>query len=155
MVKFTGKYSLEDYKDQVTLSYTTANYTGSALRPVVSIEGLEEGKDYEVSYANNIEVGTATVTITGKGSYEGTIIKTFTITPKPDSEKSPEESGNNKPGNKDEKSPGGNENTKPNDKDEKAPKTYDNRRMLLWIVLILISSGVLATTIYKKKTYTE
>ena len=42
---------------------------------------LVEGKDYTVSYANNINVGTATVTITGKGNYTGTITKTFKIVP--------------------------------------------------------------------------
>ena len=35
--------------------------------------------DYTVSYKNNVNVGTATVTITGKGSYTGTIEKTYSI----------------------------------------------------------------------------
>ena len=38
-----------------------------------------EDKDYTVSYSNNIEVGTATVTITGTGRYTGTTSKTFKI----------------------------------------------------------------------------
>lgn len=136
-VKFIGTYSLEDYKDQATLSYSTADYTGSMLKPVVTIAGLEEGIDYEVAYTNNINVGTATVTITGKGNYKGTIIKTFTITPKSDS-KQPQE---------------GSEGPKPDNRDESTPQTGDNSNMLLWIVLILISSGVLVTDIYKKKRH--
>ena len=45
-------------------------------------ETLVEGTDYELSYSNNVEVGTATVTITGKGVYGGTVKKTFRILPK-------------------------------------------------------------------------
>ena len=56
-------------------------YSGSNINPEVSIEDLAAGTDYEVSYADNLNVGTAKVTITGKGNYEGTIEKTFEITP--------------------------------------------------------------------------
>ena len=41
---------------------------------------LVDNRDYTVSYANNKEIGTATITITGKGSYTGTVKKTFKIT---------------------------------------------------------------------------
>ena len=41
---------------------------------------LKKGTDYTVSYKNNTNVGTATVTITGKGNYTGTVKKTFKIT---------------------------------------------------------------------------
>ena len=37
------------------------------------------GTHYTVAYSNNINIGTATVTITGKGNYAGTITKNFTI----------------------------------------------------------------------------
>ena len=40
---------------------------------------LKKGTDYTVKYENNVEKGTATVTVTGKGNYTGTIIKNFTI----------------------------------------------------------------------------
>lgn len=40
---------------------------------------LEEGRDYTVEYKDNKNVGTATITITGKGSYEGTLTTTFKI----------------------------------------------------------------------------
>ena len=38
--------------------------------------------DYSISYKNNKNVGTATVIITGKGNYTGTVTKTFKINPK-------------------------------------------------------------------------
>ncbi|WP_028510513.1 hypothetical protein [Ruminococcus sp. NK3A76] len=61
-------------------------YTGKAIKqtPVVKLSGktLKSGTDYTVSYKNNKAVGTATVTITGKGAYTGTASKTFKILPK-------------------------------------------------------------------------
>lgn len=57
-------------------------YTGNKIEPKVKITGLKEGKDYTVSYKNNKNVGTATVTITGKGNYTGKTTTTFTITAK-------------------------------------------------------------------------
>lgn len=59
-------------------------YNGSLITqtPKVVLGGktLKNGTDYTLSYKNNVKVGTATVTITGKGSYKGTIKKTFKIT---------------------------------------------------------------------------
>ncbi len=59
------------------------NYKGREIEPaVVGHNGtafLIEGKDYQVSYTNNIHVGTATIYITGMGYYGGTVKKTFTI----------------------------------------------------------------------------
>ena len=40
---------------------------------------LREGYDYTVTYKNNTQVGTATITITGKGDYEGTLVGSFEI----------------------------------------------------------------------------
>ena len=58
-------------------------YTGSAIKPdlVITYEGtaLVKGVDYEVTYSANTIVGTATITITGKGNYAGKTSKTFTI----------------------------------------------------------------------------
>lgn len=42
---------------------------------------LENKKDYTVTYKNNTNAGTASVTITGKGNYSGIIKKTFIINP--------------------------------------------------------------------------
>ena len=58
--------------------------TGEALEPSVSVKldyntWLSEGEDYTVTYTNNINPGTGTVTIKGIGHYSGTISETFTI----------------------------------------------------------------------------
>ena len=61
-------------------------YTGKALtqKPTVKIgtKTLKAGKDYKLSYKNNKNVGTATMTVTFIGSYKGTTKKTFRINPK-------------------------------------------------------------------------
>ncbi len=61
-------------------------YTGKALTPDVKIlDGdyrLVKGTDYELSYENNKNIGTAKITVTGKGDYSGTITQSFTIKPK-------------------------------------------------------------------------
>lgn len=66
-------------EDMVTLSETEVAYTGKPLTPDVTVTGLTAGTDYTVSYSNNTERGTATVTVTGMGKYTGKITKTFTI----------------------------------------------------------------------------
>ena len=66
-----------------TLSSTSMTYTGSALKPTVTVKDgtttLVNNTDYTVSYSNNTKAGTATVTISGKAKYSGKITKTFTI----------------------------------------------------------------------------
>ena len=66
-------------------------YSGSELKPSVKVYynwdnmfsvQLKEGSDYNVTYSDNINAGTATVTITGIGAYSGTKNVTFTIEPK-------------------------------------------------------------------------
>lgn len=67
----------------VTLSDDSYVYDGTAKTPAVSIrdqqQALTLGKDYRVSYSNNLNAGTAQVEISGIGSYTGTATKTFTI----------------------------------------------------------------------------
>ena len=67
----------------VELSQGAYTYDGTEKRPGVTVafEGntLTEGVDYSVTYANNVNAGTATVRITGKGDYSGVLTKTFTI----------------------------------------------------------------------------
>ncbi len=57
-------------------------YTGKQLTPAVTIDKMTQNTDYTVTYSNNIEVGTATVTITGMGNNTGTITKNFRIVAK-------------------------------------------------------------------------
>jgi hypothetical protein len=55
-------------------------YTGSAVNPAVTVTGLTQDVDYTVSCSDNIQIGTATVTITGKGNYTGEVTLSFNIT---------------------------------------------------------------------------
>ncbi len=59
------------------------DYTGKPLTPkpkvVLGGSQLVEGVDYTLSYKNNTNVGTATITIKGIGSYSGTKTVTFYI----------------------------------------------------------------------------
>ena len=70
-------------KASVTLSTSTYAYDGKAKKPGVTVKlngkTLKNGTDYTVSYSNNTKVGTAKVTITGKGNYTGSISKTYSI----------------------------------------------------------------------------
>ena len=70
-------------KASVTLSTSTYAYDGKAKKPgvMVKLNGktLKNGTDYTVSYSNNTKVGTATVKITGKGNYTGSVSKTYSI----------------------------------------------------------------------------
>ena len=64
----------------VTLSPASAVYDGTEQKPTVTIARLTEGMDYTVSYIGDFtKAGEHTVTVTGKGNYEGTVTKTFTI----------------------------------------------------------------------------
>jgi hypothetical protein len=60
-------------------------YTGKLIKPTVTVKygkaTLQNGKDYTVSYKKNRSAGLATVVITGKNGYAGTLEKTFKIIP--------------------------------------------------------------------------
>ena len=81
IVKFSAK-----------LSYTFTGYDGSAKKPKVTVKGrfggsmktlLNKGtvgsSKVKISYKDNTNTGKATVTITGKGNYTGTIKRKFKI----------------------------------------------------------------------------
>ena len=58
-------------------------YTGKAITQSIVIKDgntvLKNGTDYIIKYTNNINVGTAKITATGKGNYKGSASKTFKI----------------------------------------------------------------------------
>jgi len=68
---------------QVSLSQQAYTYNGTPRTPSITVRDggslLREGTDYTTAYKNNTNAGTATVTITGKGGYTGTVTKNFTI----------------------------------------------------------------------------
>ena len=75
------------YKDisSCTMSLPTATqyFRGTRIKPVLTVKDgettLKAGTDYIATYKNNLSVGTATITITGKGNYKETVTKTFDI----------------------------------------------------------------------------
>lgn len=71
---------------KVTLSQSSYTYSGGKKKPVATVKvgskKLKKDRDYTLSYKNNVNVGTASVVITGKGNYTGKITKKFTINPK-------------------------------------------------------------------------
>ena len=71
---------------KVTLKEQSYVFTGSPIHPEPEItlagKTLVAGTDYELTYKNDVNVGTATVTANGKGDYEGAISCTYEITPR-------------------------------------------------------------------------
>jgi hypothetical protein len=67
----------------IDIPAATYEYTGAEIRPVPIVKNgaivLTAGIDYTVAYQNNIEKGTATIVITGTGTYTGTYEHNFQI----------------------------------------------------------------------------
>lgn len=68
----------------VTLCADSFEYTGFEIKPSVlsvSVNGqvLMNGKDYQISYADNVNIGTGTVIVTGIGNYTGRVCTSFAI----------------------------------------------------------------------------
>ena len=79
-----GKASL---KNAIVVTIAPVNYDGTAKTPEPAVFfnelKLTEGTDYELSYSNNTNVGTATITITAKADsahFTGSTSTTFKIT---------------------------------------------------------------------------
>lgn len=94
MIRGKGQYSCTklipftittaDIADGGTISdISDYTYDGSAKKPTVKVQftgtTLTKNTDYSVSYSNNTNAGTATVKITGKRNFHGTLTKTFKI----------------------------------------------------------------------------
>ena len=80
------KKAEEDKKDIKTLNIGEIGkktFTGKLITPEIEIKDndkiLEKNKDYELTYSDNLNVGTGKIIITGKGSYTGTVEKSFEI----------------------------------------------------------------------------
>ena len=103
LIKGTGNYTgsisktfqiLESEPTIVTKNINTLNisditdkiYTGKVITPEIKIyddsNPLVKGKDYTLSYYNNLDIGTATLQIKGIGNYSGTVTKSFNIVKK-------------------------------------------------------------------------
>ena len=88
--KYAARYKMKFQKVGKSISSCSISgikssyyYSGKELRPVPTVKDgaltLKAGTDYTVSYSNNINVGTATVKVTGIGNYGNSKILTFTI----------------------------------------------------------------------------
>jgi len=81
--KMMYKVTLKNVSELKYNKIATQLYTGSAITPNVVVKNngivLEKGKDYTISYSNNIKVGTAYITIKGKENYTGTKKISFNI----------------------------------------------------------------------------
>ena len=92
---FTGKRygtyseakSITTYRaiEKVTIPYISYTYSGKEIRPTVKVKdpkgNIIPAEGYTVSYSNNVYVGTATITVTGKGIAKGTFVKEFYVKP--------------------------------------------------------------------------
>lgn len=71
----------------ITVTATDLTYTGSQQSPTVTVKygtiTLEENTDYTLSGNTGTGAGTYTLTITGKGNFDGTTSKTWNITKAP------------------------------------------------------------------------
>ena len=64
-----------------TVDVSGAVYSGEAIDRRVESDSLKEGVDYDVAYSNNVNAGTASISIAGKGLYAGELEYTFKIDP--------------------------------------------------------------------------
>ncbi len=80
---WTGTEAGSIAEAEISLEQNHYTYTGSGITPTVTItldgKALTLNKDYIVNYINNINAGTATVTVIGIGSYTGDVSTNFTI----------------------------------------------------------------------------
>lgn len=74
-------------KATVTVDPKSEVYSGNPIKPLVTVKLggklIFEERDYTLKYENNVNVGTADITITGKGNYTGVLVRHFKITEKP------------------------------------------------------------------------
>ena len=90
-------YTIKKVKiSSVTLKKASLPYNGSRRTQTPTVQTKVDGTlvtltqgtktgdtgDYYLTFSNNLNVGTATVTVTGKGNFTGSVKKTFKILPK-------------------------------------------------------------------------
>ncbi len=72
----------KELTDEAVKTIEPQIYTGKGITPALDIKDGEipvSDDNYDVTWADNVNVGTATATITFKNNYKGTIITTFEI----------------------------------------------------------------------------
>ena len=75
----------------ITMERSVYSYTGSEIKPKVTVKydlgksgntnivTLKENEDYTLSYSNNVEIGTATIKVTGINGYISSVTTNFSI----------------------------------------------------------------------------
>ena len=85
-LKLTWSIAKKSMSKLTYSSVSTQTYTGKSLKPSVTVKNgskkLTAGTDYTITYSGNKSIGTAKITITGKGNYTGTKTIKFKIVPK-------------------------------------------------------------------------
>lgn len=167
---FTLEKLVNIASDQITIDEIEDQiYTGEEITPEVVVKDgertLEKDVDYTVAYADNTEVGTATVTITGIGDYAGSVEVTFAIVeaghdrPEKDDQKN-DNKDDQKNDNKDDKNnkPVSGNNNKGNGTSASGNsgktntvKTGDENSSLLWFLLLAVSCGCGVGVVLKKR----
>ena len=68
---------------KITIPYASYTYRGRGIVPTVTVKDgstkLVKGTDYTLTYKDNINVGTATIVVKGKGKYVNSFNKTFKV----------------------------------------------------------------------------
>lgn len=81
-----NKLKFKIVKPSVKLSYNSTEYNSKAKKPTVTVKvgksTLISGTDYTLTYKNNKNPSKATVTVKGKGKYQGSYKAYFVINPK-------------------------------------------------------------------------
>lgn len=82
---FVSPVSLESEAFTIAVQEQSALFSSFAIEPDVVITSANEDSfakntDYVLSYKNNVNAGTAEVTVKGCGNYAGEVVRTFTIT---------------------------------------------------------------------------
>ena len=81
----TAAPAANDMENAKVSSIKNQAYTGQAIQPKLTVKlngkKLKEGSDYTVKWKKNKDIGTAKVTIKGKGKYKGSKEVTFKIIP--------------------------------------------------------------------------
>lgn len=87
-VDTTHDISNKNLEDTGMIIFSKAGYAyrGRPIKPYVSVyvggKSLKKNKDFKVTYENNVEIGTGTLTVTGVGNYSGELSAEFPIIPK-------------------------------------------------------------------------
>ena len=141
---------------KVNLKTTSYIYDGEEKQPEVEVNDgntiLMKDMDYTLKYSNNINIGTATVTIEGKRNYTGIITKEFEIREKKETQK-PNEDNITSPTEEDEID--NNKNPEESQKDNSIatgiiPKAGIKKSFIIIGIGITIVTSIICFIKYKK-----